>query len=76
MSTVKEIESAIVGLAREELAEFRSWFQAFDTDAWDRQIQSDAASGRLDAFYERLQAENASQPTTPLDAFLDDKKLP
>lgn len=75
MSTVKEIESAITGLSREELAELRSWFQGFAPEAWDRQIESDAASGRLDAFYERLQKENAGEPGVPLHDFLDDKKL-
>jgi hypothetical protein len=32
----------------DELAKFREWFQAFDADAWDRQFEHDAASGRLD----------------------------
>ena len=75
MSTVKEIESAITSLSREELAELRSWFQGFDTEAWDRQIESDATTGRLDAFYERLQKENAAEPPMALHDFLDDKKL-
>lgn len=75
MSTVKEIESAIVSLSREELAELRSWFHGFDTEAWDRQIESDAASGRLDALYEQLQKENSGEPSMTLNDFLDDKKL-
>jgi hypothetical protein len=31
-----------------ELAEFRRWFADFDGNAWDRQIEQDAASGKLD----------------------------
>ena len=49
MSSVKEIESAVTGLSREDLAKFRSWFTDFDADAWDREFEADVAAGRLDA---------------------------
>ena len=49
MSSVKEIESAVARLSRQELAKFRSWFAGFDAEAWDRQFETDAATGRLDA---------------------------
>jgi hypothetical protein len=48
MSSVKEIESAIAKLTREELSAFRSWFVGFDAEAWDKQFESDVAAGRLD----------------------------
>jgi hypothetical protein len=48
MSTVPEIESAISKLSREELSVFRAWFEDFDAEAWDRQFEEDAKSGRLD----------------------------
>jgi uncharacterized membrane protein len=49
MSTVKDIEAAVQSLSPEELAAFRDWFLEFDAAAWDRQIEADAHSGRLDA---------------------------
>ncbi len=49
MSTVAEIESAVSKLSREELATFRAWFEEFDAEAWDRQFEEDARTGRLDA---------------------------
>ena len=49
MSSVKEIESAVARLSCQELAAFRSWFVAFDAEAWDRQFETDVAAGRLDA---------------------------
>jgi hypothetical protein len=52
MSNVREIEKAISSLSEEELAAFRRWFQEFDAAAWDRQIERDAAEGRLDALAE------------------------
>jgi hypothetical protein len=48
MSTVAEIEAAVVRLSNEELAAFRNWFNEFDAEAWDRKFESDALSGRLD----------------------------
>lgn len=48
MGNVKSIESAVASLPPAELAEFRRWFAEFDGNAWDRQIEQDAASGKLD----------------------------
>ena len=48
MGNVKSIEKAVESLPPEELAEFRSWFAEFDAAAWDRQIENDVNSGRLD----------------------------
>ena len=48
MSSVKEIESAVSKLSREDLSTFRAWFLEFDAEAWDRQFEQDAAAGRLD----------------------------
>jgi hypothetical protein len=49
MSSVKEIEEAVLRLSAAELAAFRSWFAEFEADAWDCRIEEDAAAGRLDA---------------------------
>ena len=48
MSTAEEIESAVSGLPPEELSRFRTWFEKFDADSWDRQWEEDAKAGRLD----------------------------
>ena len=49
MSSVNEIEEAVLRLSVVELAVFRAWFAEFDAEAWDRRIEDDVASGRLDA---------------------------
>jgi len=49
MSSIEEIEAAVARLSPQELAEFRTWFNRFDAEAWDRQFEKDAVSGRLDA---------------------------
>lgn len=49
MGDVKAIEKAIEALPPAELAEFRRWFAHYDGAAWDRQVEQDAASGKLDS---------------------------
>jgi hypothetical protein len=48
MGDIKAIEKAVAALPADKLAEFRRWFAEFDGVAWDRQIEQDAASGKLD----------------------------
>jgi hypothetical protein len=48
MGKLEEIEKAIKALPPAELAEFRLWFAEYDGAAWDKRIDADAASGKLD----------------------------
>jgi hypothetical protein len=57
MITAETVERAVIQLPLEELAKFRQWFAEFDADAWDRQIEADAAAGKLDALAEEALAE-------------------
>lgn len=36
-----------------ELRALRAWFEPYDAEVWDRQIESDAKSGKLDRLTER-----------------------
>jgi hypothetical protein len=48
MSELEEIEQRIRKLPPDELAKFRAWFIEFDHLLWDRQIEADSKSGKLD----------------------------
>ena len=48
MGNVKSIEKAVESLPPSSQLEFRRWFAEFDAAAWDKQIEQDAASGKLD----------------------------
>ncbi len=48
MTRIQALEKEVRSLTRDELAEFRAWFARFDAAQWDRQIESDMRSGRLD----------------------------
>lgn len=46
--SVEDIEQEIADLSPEQLAQFRAWFEEFNADAWDRQIELDSSAGKLD----------------------------
>ena len=48
MTKVQTIEEEVKSLNKKELAEFRNWFQEFDSEKWDVQIEQDATSGKFD----------------------------
>jgi len=47
MTTLKEIERAIMNLSSDELSKFRDWYRTFDHENGDSQIQDDVEAGRL-----------------------------
>lgn len=55
--TLQTLEKEVSRLDPVELAQFRRWFAEFDSDAWDAQIESDAAAGKLNKFAEEALAE-------------------
>ncbi len=56
---MQEIERAIEKLSDAEVAEIRAWL-------WDRDIERDAASGKLDAFAEEALREHRAGKTRKL----------
>ncbi len=47
--TLEELEQAIEQLPQKELSQFRTWYEKFDSDAWDKKIAEDSSAGKLDA---------------------------
>lgn len=74
MSNLQEIEAAIERLGPEETDRLAAWFEERFQGRWARQLEADAASGRLDAAYDRLVSEEPGEEA-PLDDLLDDEKL-
>jgi hypothetical protein len=48
MTKIEKLEKEIRELDRAELIAFREWFHEFESEKWDRQIEEDVRSGRLD----------------------------
>ena len=66
MTKVEAIEREVENLTPQELSAFRAWFIEHDWQAWDRQIEQDSASGRLDQFAAEALAEFERGETTEL----------
>ena len=45
--SVAEIVAAILRLTGHEFAELMAWLRQYEENAWDKQIEADIASGRL-----------------------------
>lgn len=69
--TVADIKQAVRQLDETQLAEFRDWFREHDNDAWDRQMEEDAASGKLDAFADQALAHHRAGRTRPVPSERD-----
>ncbi len=63
---VEEIEKVVAELPPNQLRRFRSWYEKFDSDAWDKQIENDIASGKLDALADAALADHEAGQTTLL----------
>jgi hypothetical protein len=53
-------------LPKKDLARFRKWFVEYDAAAWDRQLESDAAAGKLDASAREALREHKAGRTASL----------
>ena len=52
MRKIEQIEKEVQGLKPDELQAFRKWFWDFDAEMWDRQLEKDALTGKLDSLAE------------------------
>ncbi len=57
MSTVAEIKAAIAHLSLEERAEVARCLHEWSDDEWDRQMQQDLATGKLDRLLAKVDAD-------------------
>jgi hypothetical protein len=57
MSTVEQIEAAILRLSPQELSHLADWVLDLDEQRWDEQIERDVAAGKLDFLAQEAVAE-------------------
>ena len=63
---IKEIESAIAQLPPSELAKLAKWFEEFQAQAWDEQLEYDLKAGRLDALIKQAEHDFEQGQCEPL----------
>ena len=59
MSTVEKILCSIESLSEKEYVRLREWFSERDWEKWDKQIEVDSESGKLDFLVKEAHNEKA-----------------
>ena len=55
--SIKEIEAAIAELPTQEIEELMTWLEEYHAQMWDKQIEEDLESGRLDKLLGQVDEE-------------------
>ena len=66
MTKLEKIEQDIASLSPGEVAKLARWFAEFQADLWDKQIEEDAKSGKLDKLFAEAEADIAAGKIRPL----------
>ncbi len=64
--SVEEIEEVIAQLPKKKLKQFRAWYEQFDSEIWDEQIEQDANNGAFDELAKKAIADHKSGKTKKL----------
>lgn len=64
MTRIRRLEQEIKEFSPGELAAFRKWFQEHDSSEWDRQIEEDALTGKLDKLAKKALADHKAGRTS------------
>lgn len=57
MTHIEKLEQEVASLPIDEYRQFRNWFLERDWVEWDRQIEEDSASGKLDFLLKEAEDE-------------------
>lgn len=66
MTKLEKLEHEVQRFSRAELITFRNWFRKYDSNEWDRQIEDDALSGKLDKMVKEALTEDKAGKTRKL----------
>jgi hypothetical protein len=70
MTTWLEIKEAIEQLPDTDIRQLALWLQEYLDEMWDRQIEVDLASGKLDKLITKAEADIAANRVKDLDEIL------
>ncbi len=66
MTKIEILEKQIADLDYDSFAKLREWFIEFDQDIWDKKLESDSNSGRLDFLINAALTEHQAGETIAL----------
>jgi len=58
VASLENLEKEVAQLPQAQLRKFRAWYEKFDSDNWDEQIEADVDSGKLDQLAETALADH------------------
>ena len=70
MANRLDVEAAIKQLPECEVRDLVKWLQDYLDETWDRQIEADLASGKLDHLMAQAEADIAAKSVRALDEVL------
>ena len=70
MATLSEIEAAIKQLPEDDVRQLSVWLQEYLDEKWDRQIEADLESGKLDKLIAKAETDIAANRVINLDEVL------
>lgn len=71
MKTLLEIEKAIKELPAKEARKLADWLNQYIDDAWDRQMQNDLSTGKLDDFIAKVESDIKASRVINLNEIVD-----
>ena len=71
MKTLSEIEQAIRELPTVEARKLAGWLNEYLNDAWDKQMQTDLATGKLDKFIAKVESNIEANQVRDLNEVID-----
>ena len=70
MTTLLEIEAAIKQLPESDVRQLAAWLQEYLDEKWDRQIEEDLTSGKLNNLIAQAEADLTANNVRDLDEVL------
>jgi hypothetical protein len=64
MTRLESLEQEIKKLSPAEFAQLRDWLLEQDWEEWDRQIERDSASGKLDSLFDEAERAHRAGKST------------
>ncbi|MFT4181345.1 MAG: hypothetical protein QM636_05430 [Rhizobium sp.] len=66
MTKLEQIEKNVVELGPEDFRAFAEWFETLQASRWDKQMEADAAAGKLDRLADKALADFRAGKTKAL----------
>ena len=66
MTRLESLEEEIKKLSPAEFDQLRDWFLEQDWTQWDRQIEEDSATGKLDALFDEAERAHLAGKSTKI----------